>query len=653
MLAFRKWFLALALVTLTVAAASAQPAFQCVANAGVPPIVRAEGIAELTGDLVLNCNNGIPTASGLNVPQVNVQIFLNTNITSKVDGDNKSEALLMIDEPAPADQKVCGASKDQAPGGCVVAAWPDDLATGSVYEPAFVYKPHSGLRPYNIFQGRKGGDNSIVWLGVPIDAPGTQHTRIIRITNVRANATSLGTSSTLVPNQIIAYISITGSTSVPINNPQQTVAWIQTGLSFSVRLLNGDSGAAKLLQCVDTAIDTYKSPNKTNAYCYTGRLRFEEGFASAWKTRFAVSGPGPPTASDYQNYPGQIFNQSESGFWTDASVVSNWPQALGTPAGQASQGTRLRVVFNNVPAGTRLYVSTMVIPVTTTNKAELVNVSTIDGSGGYSTIPGTGTTKHDIGTGEPCDAWKAVTRSIDGGSDTEGLAANENPFAEVTLFGGTGYATWEVTKTDFQAIQRMEFGYMMTYAANTANNLPGVGTATINGMFAPISTTITMSSVAPVPRFADTSSAKTVFTIEACVTNLLFPFVSNQAGFDTGLVISNTSKDPWSHPLESGVCKLSYYGNTNGGAAPPAQTSAAIPAGEHLIWGLSSGGTFGVAATQGFQGYIIAQCKFRFAHGFAFISDYGNTKTAHGYLALVMDTPMNRADVSSSENLGM
>jgi hypothetical protein len=57
-------------------------------------------------------------------------------------------------------------------------------------------------------------------------------------------------------------------------------------------------------------------------------------------------------------------------------------------------------------------------------------------------------------------------------------------------------------------------------------------------------------------------------------------------------------------------------------------------------------------ATQGFQGYIIAQCRFRFAHGFAFISDYGNNKTAQGYLALIMDKAIYRADVSSSENLG-
>jgi hypothetical protein len=642
MLVFRKWFLALALVALTAAVAGAAdnvPAFQCVANAGVPPIVRAEGIAELMGDLVLNCNNGTPTASG-NVPQVNVQIFLNTNITSKVDGDNYSEALLMVDEPTASEQKVCTAKKASG-GGCSVSAFPSD--------PGRVYKPHADVKPYNIFQGRKGGENSIVWLGVPIDVPGTTYTRIIRVTNVRANANSLGTSSTLVPNQIIAYISITGSTSVPINNPQQTVAWIQNGLTFSVRKLNGDSGTpSALLQCVDTASDTYKDPNKTDKYCYTGRLRFAEGFATAFKTRFSVSGAGPYSSLDYQNSPGTIFNISESGFWTADSSIADWPVQLGIPAGMAVQGTRLRAVFNNVPAGVRLFVGINNGGNGSLNSARLVNVNMNDGSGSYAEIPGTGSLQNE--TDGSCKDWKAATRTFGGDDTTEGKV--NPPIAEVVVFGGTGTAVWEVTNTDPLAIQTMDFGFMVAFSANTANNLPGLGSGTVNGMFAPISTITTMSSVAPVPRFADTSSSKTVYVIDPCATNLLFPFVSNQAGFDTGLVISNTSKDPWGHPIQSGVCKLNYYGNTNGGAAPPAQTSAAVPAGDHLIWGLSSGGTLGIAATQGFQGYIIAQCKFQFAHGFAFISDYGNTKTAHGYLALIMDNPKIRDDVSTSETLG-
>lgn len=637
MLVFRKWFLALALVTLTVAVASAQnPALQCVANAGVPPIVRAEGIAELTGDLVLNCTNGNPAGSLLGpatIPQVNIQIFLNTNITSRVDGDDHSEALLMIDEPVVAEQQVCEATSTSGNSCMVNTPFPA--------APGLVYKPHmSGevlVSPYNIWQGRKGGENSIFWLGIPMDAPGTTFTRIIRITNVRANANMLGVSSTLVPNQIIAYISITGSTSVPINNPQQTVAWIQTGLAFSVRKLNGDAGTASLLQCAgstESAVDLFSDPTKTDKYCYNGRLRFQENFATAFKTRFSNNGFG--AFGDAQNNPGIIYNGSESGFFSNSS---NWIwSSTGYPLGVAFQGTRLRAQFNNIPAGVRMYVSVRNSAQSNAGVARLVNTGP-DGGGAYSEIPSSGSTK--LGGVDQCLDWTQIA------------AGAGREFAEIPIFGGTATAVWEVTNTDpLITAQRLEFGYLVAYKANTANNLPGLGTVTVNGTYAPLSTVTKMSSSAPVPRFADTSSATTVYTMNQCVTNLLFPFVTNQAGFDTGMVITNTSKDPFGTSNEAGTCKLNYYGDTNGGAAPPAQTSAAVPAGDYLIWGLSSGGKFGVAPTQGFQGYIIAQCMFRWAHGFAFISDYGNTKTAHGYLALIMDeASLNRTD-NMSESLG-
>ena len=648
MLAFRKLFLALALVTLTMAVASAQqvPAFQCVANAGVPPIVRAEGIAELVGDVVLNCNNGTPTATGLAIPQVNVQVFLNTNITSKIDGDNFSEALLMIDEPTPTEQKVCRAGSASG-GNCG--------NVGYTPNPGLVYKQHvvgeSTITPFNVFQGRKAAsENSIVWLGVPVDAPGTTTTRIIRITNVRANANMLGTSSTLVPTQIVMFVSVTGSTSVPVNNPQQTVAFIQNGLSFSVRKLNGDSGSASLKQCASNASDTFADASKTDKYCYTGRLRFDEGFATAWKTRFAVSGPGPGyTTADYQNFPGVIYNVSESGFWS--AGVSNWPIELGEPAGMAKQGTRLRVVFNNFPTdgSIRLFVSLNNAGFTSVNNARLVTVSA-DGSGGYVETAGSGGTVDDSVTGS-CKDWLAVTRTLNGGSASEGTY--QNPFAEVPLFGGTGIAVWEVINTDPLAIQRMEFGYLVAYKSDTANNKPPVITATANGMFAPISTITTMSSSAPVPRFADTSSARTLFSIAQCVSNILFPFVTNQAGFNTGLVISNTTKDPYGTANQSGTCTLNYYGDTNGGAAPPAQTSGVVPAGDYLAFDLMTGGKFGVTATPGFQGYVIAVCRFQMAHGYAFISDVNLARVANGYLALILDEHNTEIRLSNTgETLG-
>jgi len=633
MLAFRKWFLALALVILTVAVASAQnvPAFQCVANAGVPPLVRAEGIAELVGDLVLNCTGGIPSGqvNGPSaIPLINVQVFLDVNVTSKLleTSNNSSEALLMIDEPLDSEQNICTGTVGT--GSCQNVSKPGN--PGGVYKPYYTQAPVGvwSYNPYNVFQGRVQGANSVAWLGVPIDAPGTTFTRVVRITNLRGNANMKGVSSTLVPSQIIAYISATGTTSVPINNPQQTVAWIQTGLTTAIRNPADDGGARTLNQCAHHNGDQYLDPLKDAYACPTQRLRYDEGFASAWKTRFDMG----PTTGNNQNNPGAVFTTSESGFFrATAATLPNggggWGSMAGW-AGVASQGTRLRAAFNNVPAGVRVFVTLHPRGFSGTNDAVLVNTAA-DGSGSFVAVPKVANTATNCGNGY--DSYE---------------------FAEIPIFGGSGVAVWEVTATSSLSIQRMDFGFIAAWRANTSNNLPGLGSITTNMSFAPLSTITTASTVAPVPRFADTSTARTTTTIAQCITNLLFPYVTNVPGWDTGLVISNTSKDPWGHATEAGTCEINYYGDVAGGPPPPQQVSGVVPAGDYLAWGLSSGGKFGVTATPGFQGYIIARCKFRYAHGYAFISDLGAQRVANGYLALILDTFTARSDVAAGENLG-
>lgn len=77
----------------------------------------------------------------------------------------------------------------------------------------------------------------------------------------------------------------------------------------------------------------------------------------------------------------------------------------------------------------------------------------------------------------------------------------------------------------------------------------------------------------------------------ASTTNLLFPFVTNQAGFDSGVAISNTSADPFGTAGSSGTCRLHYYGNTTGGGAAPASqtTTSPIAPGTHASF--TSAGT--------------------------------------------------------------
>ncbi len=638
MVDFRKWFPALAVAALAFGAASTAnaqqvAAFSCVGNAGVPPIVRAEGLAELVGDLVLNCNGGTPTALGSPVPQANVQIFLNTNVTSRLTNDPWSEALLMIDEPGTSAQRYCSQN-----GGCAINGVGTDAGTDARVD-GVDYDDATGSIP-NIYQGRQSGANSIVWLGVPIDPPGTNATRIIRITNVRANANQLGVSSTLIPTQIVMFISVTGTTSVPINNPQQTVAFIQPGLSFSVRQV-----VSSYLQCVSfngaAATDTSKA--------LSGGLgtvvRFSEGFASAFKRRNVaawVDNDTSPTPVN-QNAPGAIYN-TESGFYNSTpNVVVGSANGLSA-AGLADHGTRLMARFANVPAGVALYAS--VYPVRTCSDC---------GVSGRPAITGVVASA----TSTSAAARLVTTDANGGGSFSRATITNSSSFdtgastAPIALNNGAGMAVWEVLNADPLTSQTFEFGVGVSYVANTSNNLPGLGTATVAGSFAPLSTVTTASASAPLPRFADTSSARSIFTINPCTTNLLFVFLTNQAGFDSGIAISNTSVDPFGTAPQSGPCKLNYYGETTGGgAAPAAQTSAVVPAGKQLTAVLSTGGNYGIAATPGFQGYMIAQCQFQYAHGFAFISDVGANRVSEAYLALVLDGALSPRTLFLSEVLG-
>jgi hypothetical protein len=62
------------------------------------------GNTEPVADIVLSCTRGTPTRAGLLVAQINLSMFLNTNIRNLVTEHNStgldfSEALLLVDEP--------------------------------------------------------------------------------------------------------------------------------------------------------------------------------------------------------------------------------------------------------------------------------------------------------------------------------------------------------------------------------------------------------------------------------------------------------------------------------------------------------------------------------------------------------------------------
>jgi len=565
MVEFRKAFLLLAVLVFATGLASAQISpLQCVANAGVPPIARAEGVAEEVGQVIISCTGGASTPTPLAIPTINVQIFLNTNITSRLldSTGTRSEALLLIDEPVGLEQ--------------VEAATVPNVATVAAAGDGTYKTPGVAGRP-TVFGAQQASVNSLVWLNIPFDPPGTGgKNRVLRLVNVRANANQLGVGSSLIPNQISMFISISGTASLALNNPQLTVAFIQPGMKFGAT-------AATYNQC-EPGIKTYK-------------IGFAELFGTAFRHQRSVGD---------QNIPGSIYN-TESMFYSSAFTKVG---AVG--AGLATQGTRLSARFSNVPANV-----TITVP---------VNIDS-----------------HIYNTATPPVATQINDTAALVSSGTNGSTANATT-GVVTLTGGAGAAVWEVLTSNPGAISTLSATVSVEYKASP---LPGLGTATVAGNYAPVAATLTASTEAA-PRFVENPQSATTFTINSCRTNLLFPFVSNQASFDTGIAISNTSKDPFGTVAQRGPCTINYYSATN---APAAQTSITINEGEQLIFNVSLGNaTQNIVPTPGFQGYIIAQCNFQYAHGYAFLSTPTQGGLAQGYLALVMDKNMYSTSATTTRS---
>lgn len=109
---------------------------------------------------------------------------------------------------------------------------------------------------------------------------------------------------------------------------------------------------------------------------------------------------------------------------------------------------------------------------------------------------------------------------------------------------------------------------------------------------------------------------------------LIFPFFTNQAGFDTGIAISNTSLDPFGTTSKGGTCALYFYG-TN---APAVLVTPVISAG-NVYAAMAS------VIAPNFQGYVIAGCNFTGAAGMVFVSDLGATRIALAETPELLLTP--------------
>ena len=735
---FRRWLFALAVVALLAGfsvpvRAQQGPAFNCQATVGVPPIIRAEGLTELVGDVTLDCTGGISTPAGKAVPPVDITVFLSQNVTSKitasVGGVNFDEALMIVDEPhsgahpaipllncgntlAPdtgnSGPGVCGIISDGVPtdtyngtGGVYTTGTgttlPCDGAAETVDPAASTY----ACGHPNVFQGRQGSsffaagfpNTSVTFAGVPIDPPGSVGHRIIRITNIRVNATAQGFGSS-APSPITLTISINGNTSMGINNPLQTVAYVQPGLGCPEYGTNCTSGnGASFLQCEPPGIAS------TNV-----SLTFQEGFLSSWKARNisfitdqgdltgAANGNGQlqaggsywswagtfNTPADVnQNVPGAIYF-TESGFMYPSGTGAphdpnpNPPNGVGTipvtattyafanayngssnstnisAVGTVSQGTRLIMQLGTVPTNTSVFVPGRITITNTAGKNSgalvLINSSTNPpNANGY-------------------------------GGAFDSVSGNVQVFSNTVI-------VYEVVFADPFSLETATVPFFVSYNNNPSTLAQtGVPAVVSSSGFAPTyssggTTASTAPSPFPIPRFIPHPNSNypngiVLYEINKCTCNILFPFVtsgappnSGQVPFDTGIAIVNTSKDPGAAAFgtgngagqQTGTVTLWMYGSNFAGldaSLLPAQTTTApIPAGQALLYDFAEGGgqigggvgsnavSAGLNAQwMGYTGYVIAQAQFQYCHAYAFISQIGLAQgVSEGYLGLVLD----------------
>lgn len=169
--------------------------------------------------------------------------------------------------------------------------------------------------------------------------------------------------------------------------------------------------------------------------------------------------------------------------------------------------------------------------------------------------------------------------------------------------------------------------------------------------YSPIYTNVTLGPTTPaiaIPLFDGSAEAKplAVADFSDCQTFLLFPYVTDEYGWDTGIAVSNTSLDPFatdpalSYYLGRGSAKpqtgpIIFY-TYSGGTQYKYTTPTSVVPGSAYTTDVAT-----IAGGAGVSGYVIAVCDFENAHGYAIVlTNFGlSDAVAANYIATVLPNP--------------
>jgi len=211
-------------------------------------------------------------------------------------------------------------------------------------------------------------------------------------------------------------------------------------------------------------------------------------------------------------------------------------------------------------------------------------------------------------------------------------------YASLTSLTTPGSIYYKVTTaTNATAIETLVVPILVTATTPTGSPITG-SSVTVTANQAPVGGTA-------VPRYAGLAACEvgtgTVMTLVSANTTLLIPYVVKGGGYNTGIEIANTTKDPGLAGMgfagalpQPGTIKFYFYSQTAGAASPLATytTAAGSPgAGLGTDGTLAAGKIYTVMLDQlltaagitgDFSGYIFAVANFTNGHGQYFISDF-------------------------------
>lgn len=419
--------------------------------------------------------------------------------------------------------------------------------------------------------------NSVTFSGISIGATTGACTATIAISNIRVNATNIPANGG-IPGSVSAQAFVTGTNVTPAVTSAVTEAYATNGLAASAvfKGVAGDTNTSlPLANTICAAVSAANGASLNPSFAVT----VSAGFAGAFKT-----------ATGEQN---------------GSSI-------------KVSNGTRLALTLSNVPANVAVYV-----PLSLTNTAGTATITLLTGNTADTyaapvyTAPAATAVTPSSSNGLPAVAGTTKVNTVVIG----------NSVGAVTIANGTGTAYYEVTTQD----SIVDSFAIPVVLASAAGAIPTASTSAISAgvSFASVSST-------SVPQLsASSASSVSGSSYSACTTTLLFPYVTNASGFETGIAISNTSLDNFGSKgasaaaSQAGTCALSFFGNATASSNPATFTTSSVSAGTSYTNILTT------VAGANFTGYMLANCNFQYAHGFTYIvSGFGTSSgVAMGYVA--------------------